>query len=71
MSITLTAELVRDARDEALEEAAQWHETEIARLDDIEAYPPGLTEYGKDNRRWHVRARDAIRALKSSTPTQD
>jgi hypothetical protein len=68
MAIQIAAEdafvrMLAAVRAETVEQCIRWHDSEIASLDDIEAHPPGLTEYGKHHRRWHVRARDAMRSL--------
>jgi hypothetical protein len=49
-----------------IEAAAQWHDEEVSRLDDVDAHPPGLTDYGKDRRLWHKRASETIRAFAAS-----
>lgn len=59
------------AREEALEEAAKWHDDECARLDEVEAHPPGLTQYGKDQYTWHHRASMSLRSLKSHPITSE
>ena len=72
MSISTTAELTRLAREEALEEAACWHDARVIALNGYDQKEhddpaPGSDERMSLNaitRNVHLNAADAIRAMK-------